>query len=161
VLGQQDGEVTAFALLVTIMLAPVAVVLVMVAVSRRRRGQVVGRWRAAGAASSAVFLVGAVLAAAGWVMPDAFDRLSASERRAIGPALEASPECGLVPFSRVLSVEVRRSPGHGPTLRFTCGLTHLGLPRFSNEAICADGNWVGPGVRNAWNAGSCVEFAGA
>lgn len=149
---------TPYALFATAMFAPVAVVLVASAVSRRRRGQVVGRWRAAGAAVSGLFLVGAVFAIAGWALPDAFNRLPASERRAIGPALDASPECGMVPFARVLDVEVRESVEQGLTLRYTCGITHLGLPRFSNEATCGDGTWWGPGVRNMWTAGSCLEF---
>lgn len=149
---------TPFALFATAMLSPLAVVLVASAMSRRRRGQAVGRSRAAGAVVSGLFLVGSALTVAGWALPDAFDRLPANEREAIGPALDASPECGMVPLARVLSVEVRESPEQGPTLRYTCGVTHLGLPRFSNEATCADGNWWGPGVRDYWNAGSCGEF---
>lgn len=149
---------TPYALFATAMLAPVAFVLVGAAVSRRRRGQAVGRWRAAGAAVSGLFLVGSVLAVAGWALPDAFDRLPATEREAIGPALDATPECGMVPFARVLRVEVRDSPEQGPTLRYTCGVTHLGVPRFSNEATCGDGTWWGPGVRNMWTAGSCLEL---
>jgi hypothetical protein len=105
-----------------------------------------------------LFLVGSVFAVAGWALPDAFDQLAANEREAVGPALAASPECGMVPFARVLRVEVRESPGHGLTLRYTCGVTHLGLPRFSNEATCAEGSWWGPGVQDVWRAGSCGDF---
>ena len=150
--------VTPFALFATAILTPVAVVVVASALVRRRRAQAVGRWRAVGAALSALFLVGSGLALAGWALPDAYDRLPASERRAIGPALDATPACGMLPFARVLRVEVRRSSPQAPTLHYTCGLTHLGLPRFSNQATCADGTWRGPGLRDQWNAGRCDVF---
>jgi hypothetical protein len=150
--------VTPYALFAIAVLAPVAVVVAASTVSRRRRGRVVERWRTAGAIASELFLFSAVLAVAGWALPDALDRLPVSERRAIGPALEATPECGLLPFARVMAVEVRQSPDHGPTLHYTCGVSHLGFPRYANEATCAGGAWRGPGLRDSWSAGSCDEF---
>ena len=110
------------------------------------------------AAASGVFLLLAALAVAGWAAPDAFDRLSAPERRAIGPALAATPECGTLPFARVVDVTVTRSAKGGLVLRYSCGLTPVGRPRFTNEAHCVDGQWTGPGFRDPWSAGNCLEF---
>lgn len=151
---------TPYAVFALAMLAPVAVVMLGVAVVRRRRNERLGSWRAGPAVASGVFLLMSGLAVAGWATPDAFDRLPALQRRALGPALAASPECGMLPFARVVDVSVSRTAEGGLVLRYSCGLTPVGLPRFTNEAHCADGQWIGPGVRDQWSAGSCVEFHG-
>ena len=151
---------TPYAVFAAAMLAPVAVVMLVVAVVRQRRHERAGPWRVVLAVASGVFLLLAGLAIAGWAAPDAFDRLSVEERRAVGPALAASPECGILPFARVVDVSVAQTAERGLVLRYSCGLTPVGLPRFTNEAHCADGQWTGPGLREQWSAGSCVEFLG-
>ena len=141
--------VTAFALVLVGMLAPLAVVLVGWVLARCRRHQPVGEWWGVAAGLTAMFLLASALAIAGWALPDALDRLPAEERKAVGPALAASPGCGLMPFARVVHVEVVREPNRALVLRYSCGLTHLGIPRFSSEARCADGEWKGPGPSSA------------
>lgn len=99
------------------------------------------------------------LAVVGAAAPDALDRLPDIERAALAPALAASPQCGTLPLTRVLRVDVRAEAGRGKTISFTCGLTHLGLPRFSGRAQCAEGGrWSGGGWLDLWRGGSCAPF---
>lgn len=120
---------TGLAFFVVALVAPLAVVFIGW-VFVRRRHQTVREWLGVAAALAAMFLVASVLAIAGWALPDALDRLPADEREAVGPALAASPGCGLLPFARVVQVEVVQAPNRRLVLRYSCGLKHLGVPPF-------------------------------
>lgn len=139
---------TALALFVVLMLAPLAVVLITWVLVRRRH-QPVGEWLGVAATLAAMFLVSSVLAIAGWALPDALDRLPAAEREEVGPAVARSTRCGFLPFARVMEIEVVHPPSGRSVLRYSCGLTHFGLLRLSTETMCADGQWRGSGGNSA------------
>lgn len=157
--GDQDGDVTPYAIFGVAMLSPVAVVLVVAALVKRRRGERVGWLRGTGAALSAVFLGVSVLLFAGWALPDDLDQLSARDRASVGPALSSTPECGFLPFARVVSIEITDTASGGTAFTYTCGVTPLGLPRMSGEAHCVDGRWTGPGIMDQWSGGECGPAA--
>lgn len=146
---------TPYALFVLALTAPVAVVLVVRGVASWRGGPG-GRGRAVVALYAVAFLLCSGFAVAGWAMPDAFDALPPEQRASVGPALAASPECGQLPFARVLEIEVvRASGGSGPRLRYVCGITPFGVAQFGNQAECGDGVWSVPGVLDHAHAGAC------
>jgi hypothetical protein len=147
--------VTPYAIFGIAMLSPVAVVLIAVALLRRRRGERVGWVRGTAAAVSAAFLITSTLLFTGWALPDDLDRLSERDQSSLGPALGSTPECGFLPFARVVSVEITAGGDGPPVLTYTCGFTPLGLPRMSGEARCVEGSWTGPGLRDMWSAGDC------
>lgn len=142
-------HVTGLALFVVALLAPFAAVFIGWVLVRRRRHQAVGECLGVAAALAAMFLVTSVLAIAGWALPDALDRLPADEREAVGPAVAGSTRCGLLPFARVVEIEVVQDPSGRSVLRYSCGLTHFGLLRLSKESRCADRQWTGSGGSSA------------
>lgn len=146
---------TAFALVALAFLGPVAAVFLGWVLTRWRRHQRVGEWLGLGAGLAGAFLLVSALAIAGWALPDALDRLPAEERDALGPALAAAPECRVLPFARVLAVEIDRTPEGLVVLRYRCGLTHFGYPSSANEARCVESEWHGPGLMQQWSAGTC------
>lgn len=150
------AAVTPYALFFVAMTAPVAVVLVVRGVASCRGGNAGGRGRTVVALAAGAFLLCSAFAVAGWAIPDAFDALPPEQRASVGPALAASPECGQLPFARVLEIEVVRASGDsGPVLQYVCGITPFGVARFGNQAECGEGGWRVPGVLDHSYAGAC------
>lgn len=141
---------TPYAIYFVAMLAPWAIVAVIAAIHRGRKGEIVGRGRGAVAGLSAAFLVCCGWLILGWALPDALDDLPADQQTSVGGALGSSPSCGMLPFARVLEVEVAENE-----LSFTCGLTPFGWPRFSSEGQCAEGTWQVPGILGPTGSGNC------
>jgi hypothetical protein len=154
------SDTTAFGLFAMAFLVPLAAGSLWYLARERARGQVV-RFMRLVLWLSVTFLVGSGLVLAGWLWPDEYDRLTAEERRAIGPALRSSWECGTVPFARVVDVSINRTPGRQVVLKYTCGVTPFGLPRFHNEATCGSaGLWHVPGVLDVQYVGDCSLVEG-
>jgi hypothetical protein len=138
---------TIFGILVLLFLAPAAGMVVGWTVVRARAGDR-RPWRTALAVGASLFLFLSTLVVLGWAIPDAGDDLSAVERA----ALDSSLECGAMPFARVIAAE-----RVDDRLRYTCGLTPFGIPRFSGEADCSDGSWRLSGAFQEQSGGDCGD----
>ena len=146
--------VTAVARLALVVAVPAALMIMVAGIKLRSRPSPTGPMWLAAAGASAVFTAAVV---AGWALPDAHDRLPIRERRSVREALAASPACEF-PFSRVLDIKVSGHRTGAFRVTFTCGLTHLGIPRLKGSADCQEGQWSGAGWLDMWRVGDCTTL---
>lgn len=119
-----------------------------------RVDRVLGGWKArtvrwTGAVVALILSVFTLLAAAGWIAPDAADRLPAAQRDLVEPAIQASVVCGRMPFARVLNIDI--DPTRLRT-EFSCGIGYFGLFRVSGVSECIGGHWTVGGVLDVYNS---------
>lgn len=121
---------------------------------QRIRSVLEDTWQLAGR-SVDIYRQGSYGAAGRSRMPSTACRRLSGERSAL--PWTHRPNVGR-PVARVLSVEVRQSPEQGPILRYTCGVTHLGLGRSTNESRARP--WPRRAAPRGIDRGGCRRRAG-